>query len=192
MPRFPPIGPPDMEPSGGFKVVATRRAAELGFLGLEEVEVEAPDGRRAVRVAVRHPGAVAVLPIVAGDVILIRQYRAPLDSLLLEVPAGKLDVTGEPPEVTAARELEEEIGYRADELALIADIWTTPGFSDERIRIYVAEGLTPVPMRPHGIEEEAAELVRVPVAEVADLLASGAVSDAKTLVALQWLVARER
>ena len=181
-----------MEPSEGFKVVATRRTAELGFLVLEEVEVEAPDGRRVVRVAVRHPGAVAVLPIVAGEVILIRQYRAPLDSLLLEVPAGKLDAAGEPPEVTAARELEEEVGYRADELDLIADFWTTPGFSDERIRIYVAEGLTPVPMRPHGIEEEAAELVRVPVGEVADLLASGAISDAKTLVALQWLVARER
>ncbi len=181
-----------MEPSGGFKVVTARRVAELGFLGLDEVEVEAPDGRRALRIAVRHPGAVAVLPIADGEVILIRQYRAPIHSLLLEIPAGKLDVVGEPPEVTAARELEEEIGFRAGELVLIADIWTTPGFSDERIRIYVAEGLTPVPMRPHGIEEEAAELVRVPIGEVAGLLASGAVSDAKTLVALQWLVARER
>ncbi len=181
-----------MESSGGFKVVASRRAAELGFLGLDEIEVEAPDGRRATRIAVRHPGAVAVLPIVDGEVVLIRQYRAPIESLLLEVPAGKLDVVGEPPEVTAARELEEEIGYRAGELVLIADIWTTPGFSDERIRIYVAEELTPVPMRPHGIEEEAAELVRVPIAEVPDLLTSDAVMDAKTLVALQWLVTRER
>jgi ADP-ribose pyrophosphatase len=181
-----------MGPGGGFEVVAVRRVADLGFLGLDEVEVEAPDGRRATRVAVRHPGAVAVLPVIDGEVVLIRQYRAPIDSLLLEIPAGKLDVTGEPLEVTAARELEEEIGYRAEELSMIADMWTTPGFSDERIRIYVAEGMTPVPTRPHGIEEEAAELVRVPVGEVADLLASGAVGDAKTLVALQWLVAREQ
>jgi ADP-ribose pyrophosphatase len=181
-----------MEPNEGFEIVAARHVARAGFLALEEVEVQGPDGRRAQRIAVRHPGAVAVLPITDGAVILIRQYRAPIGDWLLEIPAGKLDVAGEPPEVTAARELEEEIGYRANELEMIADCWTTPGFSDERIRIYVAEDLTPVPMRRHGIEEEAAELVHVPVAEVADLVATGAVGDAKTIIALQWLVSRER
>lgn len=133
---------------------------------------------------VRHPGAVAVVPVVDDAVVLIRQYRAPVDTSLLELPAGKLDVPGEDPEITAARELEEEIGYRPGSLALLATFFTGPGFTDEHMRVYVATGCTPTRRHPHGPEEQAAEIVHVPVGDLPALIAAGDVADAKTLVGL--------
>ncbi len=111
-----------------------------------------------------------------------------MDKLLLELPAGKLDVDGEPPEETAARELEEEIGYRPGRLELIGEFFTTPGFSDERMILYLATELEEGEITPHGPEEEHADLVAVAVAEVGDLLDSGAIEDGKTIVGLQWLL----
>ncbi len=133
---------------------------------------------------VRHPGAVAVVPVVDGAVVLIRQYRAPVDAALLELPAGKLDVPGEDPEAAAARELEEEIGYRPGSLEPLATFFTGPGFTDEYMRVYVATGCIATPMHPHGPEEQAAEIVHVPVDDLPALIAAGDVADAKTLVGL--------
>lgn len=178
----------DVAASDGFEVLGSEPVAEVGFLRVDRVDLRVPDGSTVERIAVRHPGAVAVLPIDGEDVILIRQYRAPLATALLEVPAGKLDVAGEPAATTAARELEEEIGMRPARLESIGAFFTTPGFTDEHIELFVASDLEPVPFAPHGPEEEAAEIVRVPVAEVRSLLADDAVTDVKTLVALQWLL----
>lgn len=140
------------------------------------------------RTAVRHPGAVAVIAIHEDEVLLIRQYRAAVDRLMLELPAGKLDVDGEPAEQTAARELQEEIGHRPGRLEHVGAFFTTPGFSDERMLLYVATDLEAAESAPHGPEEEHADVVRVPVGEVAELLDSGAVEDAKSIVGLQWLL----
>ena len=177
-----------MGAADGFEVLASELAAEVGFLRIDRVDVRVPDGSVVERIAVRHPGAVAVLPIDGDDVMLIRQYRAPLADALLEVPAGKLDVVGEPPAATAARELEEEIGMRPGRLTAVGGFFTTPGFTDEHIELFVAEELEAVPYAPHGPEEEAAEIVRVPVANISELLSNGGVTDVKTLVALQWLL----
>jgi len=172
----------------GFAIVDAREVARIGFLRIEALDLRAPDGTVVERIAVRHPGAVAVLPLDGDDVILIRQYRAPLAQALLEVPAGKLDVAGEPPALTAARELEEEIGMRPGRVESVASFFTTPGFTDEHIELFVATELEAVPHTPHGPEETAAEIVRLPVAEVAALLDGDGVTDVKTLVALQWLL----
>lgn len=158
--------------------------ASSSFLRLDRLHVAAPDGTTFQREVVRHPGAVAVLPVVDGAVVLIRQYRAPVDAEVLELPAGKLDVPGEDPEVAAARELQEEIGYLPGRLEPLAAFYTGPGFTDEHMRVYVATGCTPTAARPHGPEERAAEIVHIPVDDLPALIAAGEVADAKTLVGL--------
>ena len=174
-------------PDAGFRVSGAKTVGEFGFLRVERLTIDTGKGS-VDRIAVRHPAAVAVLAISDGDVLLIRQYRAPIDDALLEIPAGKLDVEGEPWAEAAARELEEEVGYRPGTLEHVADFFTAPGFSDEHMGLFVATDLEAVPHAPHGPEEEAAEVVAVPIAEVRALLTSGAVEDAKTLIALQWLL----
>jgi ADP-ribose pyrophosphatase len=174
----------------GFSVLRRTEVARAGFLRIDAVTVAVPGGGEVERIAVRHPGAVAVLPIDDDAVILFRQYRAPLERYLLEVPAGKLDEADEPPALTAARELEEEIGMRAGKLEHVFGFWTTPGFTDEYIHLFAATDLEPVPSRPHGPEEQAAELVRVAIDDIPGLLAGQDVEDVKTLVALQWLLLR--
>jgi ADP-ribose pyrophosphatase len=171
----------------GFRVARRTPVAEAGFLRIEAIDVTTPGGGEVRRYAVRHPGAVAVIPVDGDDIILIRQYRAPVETNLLEVPAGKLDVAGEPPAETAARELEEEIGMRAGHIEPVFGFWTGPGFTDEYMYLFVATDMEPVPTAPHGPEEEASELVRVPRRDLRRLLASGEIQDVKTLVALQWL-----
>jgi ADP-ribose pyrophosphatase len=186
--KLPPTPPADVGAADGFEILASEPAVELGFLRVDRVDVRVPDGSIVERIAVRHPGAVAVLPIDGDEIILIRQYRAPLAAALLEVPAGKLDVAGEPAATTAVRELEEEIGMRPGRLRTVGGFFTTPGFTDEHIELFVAEELEAVPYAPHGPEEEAAEIVRVPIGEIPALLTGGGVSDVKTMVALQWLL----
>jgi ADP-ribose pyrophosphatase len=172
-----------------FRITGARVVGRHGFLHIEELDLSAGTETYS-RLAIRHPGAVAVVAQVDGTVLLIDQYRAPVARSLLEIPAGKLDVTGEPPEVTAGRELEEEAGYRAGRLEHIFDFYTAPGFTDEHMHLFAAYDLVPVAATPHGPEERAAEIVRVPVGEVPALLGSGRVRDAKTLIGLQWLVSQ--
>ena len=175
-----------MRPDAAFHIVARSALYEHHFLRFEALEVSTPAGS-VHRVAVRHPGAVAVIAVDGGEVILLEQYRPAVDRHLLELPAGKLDVDGEPPDMTAARELEEEIGFRPGRLEHLFDFFTAPGFSDEHMRLFLATELTAVPASPHGPEEEAAVTVPVPLGEIPALLASGDVVDAKSIIGLQWL-----
>lgn len=121
------------------------------------------DGRVIERDIVVHPGAVAVIAIDADDrILLIRQYRHPLGMFIFEPPAGLLDVAGEPPVVTAQRELAEESGYQADTWHTLVDFLNSPGGSSEAIRVYLARDLHPLPGgRPHTGEAEEAFLPRV-------------------------------
>ena len=140
-----------------------------------------PNGQTVPLDIVRHPGASAVVPFESDDdVLLIRQYRHAAGGMIWEVPAGKLD--GEAPEVCAARELEEEAGRRAGRLVPLGAIWTTPGFTDERIHLFAAFDLEPVPHRREA--DEVIEVVRMSLDDALDLVFRGELSDAKSALAL--------
>jgi ADP-ribose diphosphatase len=141
-----------------------------------------PNGNAVELDIVRHPGAAAVVPFVSdSEVLLIRQYRHAAGGSILEVPAGKLD-PGERPIACAARELEEEAGWRAGRLVELGWIWTTPGFTDERIFLFSAFDLEPVPHRRDA--DEVIETVRIGFDEALALVWSGELNDAKSSLAL--------
>lgn len=129
---------------------------------------------------VRHPGACAVVALTeTGEVLLVRQMREPVREALLEIPAGIYDVEGEDPSGCAARELMEETGYRAAALQPLATMYTSPGFADERIDVFLARAAeTEVP------GEEDVEVVRLSLAEALEAVRDGRIKDAKTVCGL--------
>lgn len=155
------------------------------FLNVQRDTVRLPTGKSATREYIRHPGAVAVVPVLDdGRVVMVRQYRAPLKRVLLEFPAGKLD-PGESPLVCGARELAEETGYRATEFARTGVIHNAAAYSDEGIEIWFARGLTLGQQRLD--EGEHLDVVLHTLDELDALAASNALTDAKTLIGLLWL-----
>lgn len=174
----------------GFRTLGSRTIAEESFLRLDRATVTTPDGTAISRVIVVHPGAVAVVPVIGDDVILIEQHRAPVGRPLLEIPAGKLDIPGEDRRDTAARELEEEIGFTPGHLEHLIDLLTTPGFSDECITIYVATDLAAVPLRPAGAEEHHSRVVRMRFDEAVEQVRAGVITDAKTVAGLLLVAGR--
>jgi ADP-ribose pyrophosphatase len=133
-----------------------------------------------------HPGAVVMLPLLsANECILIRNFRRAVSRELWELPAGTLDVPGEPPEQAAARELEEEIGYRPATLTPLCEFYTSPGILTELIRAYVATGLTKTRQNLGATEEIMVETVKV--SEALAMVRDGRIVDAKTIATLlRW------
>ncbi len=145
-----------------WPVLRTEELAGGRVVRVRTDTVQMPDGQAAGREVVEHPGAVAVVAMdEAGQVLVIRQYRHPAGHLLWEIPAGLRDVAGEPPLVTAQRELLEEAGYQAADWQVLADFFTSPGISSERLRVFLATGLTLVPPGERGYvpDHEEAHLV---------------------------------
>lgn len=144
-----------------------------------------PDGAEHLRDVVHHPGAVAVVPLHAdGTVTLVSQFRTPLGHDLLELPAGVRDVAGEAESLTANRELAEEVGLRAGTLEHLVTFHNSPGFCDEEVWVFLGTDLTEVPHAREGPEEEAMVVERLPLAEAVGLIASGGITDAKTIIGL--------
>jgi ADP-ribose pyrophosphatase len=157
-------------------------------LNLEPVTL--PNGVTVELEIIRHPGAAAVVPVKEdGTVVLIRQYRHAAAGFIYEIPAGKLQ-PGEDPLECAARELEEEVGYRADRLDLLTSIYTAPGFADEVIHIYRASGLTPG--RQHLDHDEVLDVVETPLEQAMGMIVDGAIRDGKTIVGLQAVYLRQK
>ncbi len=176
----------------GFRIVGSETVVAIGRgMRLESLDVEAPDGSHLQRDVLRHPGAVAVVPVLDdGRAVLVRQWRAAVDSTVLEIPAGLRDVDGEPTEGTAHRELAEEVGYRTGRpLVLLCSSWTSVGLLDETCDIFLATGLQPCDDGRQGAEEQAMTIEHVALADVPALVASGEIRDAKTIAGL--LLARE-
>jgi ADP-ribose pyrophosphatase len=141
-----------------------------------------PDGREASREVVGHPGAVAIVPVTNdGKVILVRQYRYPVEKVMLEIPAGKLD-KGEKPESCALRELEEETGFVARRLEKLTSYYTAPGFTDEILHVFLASDLEQTEQKLDGDEFIGVEYYNRDELKV--LLADDSVKDAKTLIGL--------
>jgi ADP-ribose pyrophosphatase len=137
------------------------RSASGAFVVLRTDRVRMPDGEVAPRDVVEHPGAVAVVALDdAGRVLLIQQYRHPAGQLLWEIPAGLRDVPGEPAHRTGERELREETGYTARTWHVLADVFTSPGISTERVTVYLARDVAEVPDAERGppLRHEEAQL----------------------------------
>lgn len=157
---------------------------DLGFLNVTQRRITAPDGEHFNRVVIEHPGAVAIVALTGDEVVLIDQYRAAAGERILEIPAGKLDIAGEPAEDTARRELTEETGFTASDLTHLTNLWTAVGFCDERIEIFLAEDIRPGKRDPIGPEEVDARVLLMPFDEALALVISGEIADAKTAVGL--------
>ncbi|PTF03362.1 ADP-ribose pyrophosphatase [Staphylococcus devriesei] len=156
------------------------------IIDLEIHDVELPDGNTSKRELVYHNGAVAVCAITPeNEVLLVKQYRKPVEKPLLELPAGKLE-EDEEREEAAKRELEEETGYIAKDLELITNMYVSPGFSNEKLTIYFTDQLSEGTLNLD--DDEFVELHKVPVKDIKALLDSNEVEDAKTIIGLQHIL----
>jgi 8-oxo-dGTP pyrophosphatase MutT (NUDIX family) len=173
-------------PGEGFRLLGERERFAGGFLRLVTGTFVGPDGFTFERDIVRHPGAVCVVPLEDDGVhvMLVRQYRAAIGEALLELPAGKLDVAGEPPEDCARRELIEEIGSDTRSLVELGWFYNSPGFTDERTWCFLAEGLIADRRSAQGVEERHMTIERVRLGDVDGLVAAGQLIDAKSLIGL--------
>lgn len=168
--------------------LASRRIYDGRVVNLRVDDVVLPSGRRAVREIVEHRGAVAALPVIDGDVLLVRQYRTAVGRTLLEIPAGTVE-PGEGVEACLQRELSEEVGMRAGRVDHLATFYPSPGFLTEAVHVYVATDLT-----PHRLEAEEEDLsvVRMPLTRAQTMVAEGEIVDAKSIIGLLLLVPYQR
>ena len=151
-------------PLPAFRKLSETEVFQGALIRVATAQFEGPDGERFERDVVRHPGAVVVVPLTASSrVVMVRQFRAAIGTDLLEVPAGKRDVSDEPTDVTAQRELAEEVGLRAGRLDLLARFYNSPGFTDEMTWLYLARQLENVPLDRRGPEEEHMTVEEVPL-----------------------------
>jgi ADP-ribose pyrophosphatase len=165
------------------------RGRHFGFV---TEDVTLPNGRRTEMAMVRHPGSVAVVPVLAdGRILMEHQYRHPVGVEILEIPAGTLE-TGEDPADCARRELEEETGHAAAEIVALGRPHILPAYSDEVIHLFLARGLTPTASRP-----DPDEIIRTrpyPLERLMEMIEAGEITDALTILSLQrvWFHLQER
>jgi len=152
------------------------------ILKLRVDTVRTADGRKSTREVVEHAACIAVIAVDTNDnVLLVRQYRQALGKELLEIPAGGID-KGEDPKAAVIREMQEETGFRPQRVERLGGFYTTPGFCNEYLYLYLAADL--VPGRLHAEDTPGIEVVRVPLSQVPDLIASDEIEDAKTVAGL--------
>jgi ADP-ribose pyrophosphatase len=171
------------------KLLSSNRIYSGKVLKLDLDTVALPNGSTTELEILRHPGASAVVPLKEdGSVVLIRQLRHAAGGFIYEIPAGKLDPQ-EDPKDCAARELEEEVGYRAGSLELLTSIWTAPGFTDEVIHIYLGTYLEVG--KQNLDQDEILEIVEWPLEEAMAKILDGTIRDAKTIIGLQMVYGKK-
>lgn len=164
------------------KLISKKHIYKGNIINIECQTVELPDGREATRDVVIHPGASVIIPLTEeGELYMVKQYRKPIDSVSLEIPAGKLD-NGEDPRVCAERELKEETGLSADDIRHLLSIHSTPGFSNEILHMYLATGLK----EGEGCadEDEFITSEKISVEELIKMVMSGEITDAKSIIGI--------
>ena len=167
------------------KVIEQKEVFNGDFLRVEKVKVMLPDGNFANRDIVRHPGASALLAFKdAETILLVKQFRMAINKETLEIPAGKLE-KGEEPLKAAARELEEETSFKAEEFKNLGTIATGAGFTDEKIRIFKATGL--YKGVKGGDDDEFIDVIPMKIEDIKIMIKNGDIIDAKTIAALMYI-----
>ena len=174
----------------GFTKTGERVLHEGYVITLATATFEGPAGEVMERDVVHHPGAVAVVAVDGGEVVLVRQYRPVMEREMLEIPAGKLDVLGEDRQAAARRELVEEAGLYARDLVEMGRFHNSIGFCDEETTIFLAMDLEPVPSEAVSVEESYLTVERVPLDDVEAMIVDGAITDAKTVIGLLQVLRR--
>jgi ADP-ribose pyrophosphatase len=160
---------------------------ECSFLKLYEDEVELDNGKSSQRIVLKHPGGASVLPITHdGKIILTKQYRYPIASVSIEIPAGKKDYPNEDGLTCAKRELEEETGYMSSNWKLMFEFHPCVGYSDEKLDIYIALDCTKKHLPKAMDEDEHIDLMVIEPNDIKALLKSNIITDGKTIIALQY------
>ncbi len=166
------------------ETISTRRIFEGRAVNLRVDTVRTIDGRRSTREVVEHTPCIAVIAVDAqGNVLLVRQYRQAIGKEILEIPAGGID-EGEDPPAAVIREMQEETGFRPRKVTRLCGFYSSPGFCDEYLHLFLAEDL--VPGRLHAEDTPGIEVVTVPVGEIPSLIASGKVEDSKSIAGLLY------
>ncbi len=164
--------------------LSTEQIYKGTLLDVRRDEITLPNGKTSAREYIKHPGAACIIPVLPdGNIALIKQYRYPVQSEMIELPAGKLD-PGEKPEVCAKRELEEEIGYSAGELTFICNIHPAIGFASEKMWIYLAEDL--VKTVENTDHDEFLVLMPTHLDDAIKMVWDGKITDVKTIIGLLW------
>ena len=168
------------------KKISSENVFDGVLLHVRKDEVELPNGHKSVREWIKHPGASSVIPLLPDNqIILVKQFRYPVGQVTLEVPAGKLDKVDEDPIVCAERELSEETGYTAGKIWKLTTIATTVGFSNEFIHLYAAKDLKPG--KQHPDDDEFINAVKIPLTAALQLVESGKIIDAKSIISILLL-----
>lgn len=166
-------------------LVKRKRIYEGNVITVEENTVELPNGNHATREVVYHKGAVCVIAVVDDYMYFVKQFRFAPDEILLEIPAGKIE-KGEAPETTAKKELKEEIGGVAQNIKKVHEFFVSPGFSNEIVYLYEASDIT---IKSQALEDdEFLEIEKIHMSKLEDLRLSGRVRDAKSIIAIQYVL----
>ena len=147
--------------------------------------VELPKQRYSKREIVEHPGGVGIIALTEeNEVIMVRQFRKPIEDCVLEIPAGKLDA-GEDPKTCAIRELKEETGYEAENMEFLVDFYSSPGFTDEKIHIYFATGLKNGKAEPD--ENEYIDIEKYKMEDLVQMIKDNEINDAKSIISILYV-----
>ena len=174
-------------PNSNSKTAKIHKISELykgRIFSFVTEDVTLPNDSRTEMAFVQHPGSTAVVPLLDDNTVIMEiQYRHPVRDYLFEIPAGTMD-PGESPLACARRELEEETGYVADEFIELGNVYILPAYSDEKIHVYLARGLTP--SRQNLDQDEIIKVVMHPLDQALEMIKAGRVTDALTILSLQW------
>jgi ADP-ribose pyrophosphatase len=173
------------------KTIRSKEVFSGKIISLHLEDVELPNGKHSKREIIKHPGAVAILPITDDNkIVMVEQFRKALERTIVEIPAGKLE-KGEEPALCARRELEEETGYECASLEWLISFYTSPGFADEIVHLYVARGLVKKKDSAALDEDEFVNIEEVTLAEAVQYIRDQKIYDAKTAYAIQYLQLQE-
>ncbi len=164
------------------KTMKSEKIYEGKILSVRIDTVELPDKKYSKREIVEHPGAVAIVPITREDeIVFVKQFRKATETVLLEIPAGKLEINEQPVEC-AKRELKEETGLDAEKMEYIFDYFSSPGYTNEKIHIFIATGVIPGEATPE--DDEYIDVVKININEAMDMIHNGTIKDGKTIIGI--------